>query len=253
MRSVHRTAARGPTVVLVHGGWHGAWCWDRLRPWLAGAGAHVLAPELPAHGADRTPIAALTPHSYVDRIADLVGTQSGPVILAGHSSGGMIISAVAGRAPDRVAALVYVSAFLLPAGRTPPEVMRDDRESLLPSSLIADEQGQTTHLRREDAWRVFYEDCNDEDAAWALDRLQPEPRVPRSTAAEETSSSTFLSVPRFYVECTKDRALGPRTQRAMHEALPCRRVFSLPTGHSPFVAAPQLLAECLLAVRAAAG
>jgi hypothetical protein len=68
--------------------------------------------------------------------------------------------------------------------------------------------------------------------------------------AGEASTPPFLALPRFYVECTQDRALGPRTQRAMYEALPCRRVFSLPTGHSPFIAAPRALADCLLEARA---
>jgi pimeloyl-ACP methyl ester carboxylesterase len=241
----------GPVFVLVHGGRHGAWCWDRLLPWLTTAGARVLAPDLPGHGADRTPLAALTPRSYVDRIADTVRAEDAPVVLVGHSSGGMVVSAVGDLLPERVAGLVYVSAFLLPAGVTPPQVIRGDGESLLPSSLIVDADGRTTSLRRKDARRVFYADCDDEAAAWALDRLQPEPRVVGAAPAEpQPSTSPFLELPRFYVECRQDRALGPRTQRAMYEALACGRVFSLPTGHSPFVAAPRELAECLLEARA---
>lgn len=242
----------GAAFVLVHGGWHGAWCWDRVRPWLTSAGARVVAPDLPGHGEDRTPSADLTPAGSVARVAAAVRAEDAPVVLAGHSSGGMIISAVGDLLPDRVAALVYVSAFLLRPGVSPPAVMRDDRESLLASSLVVDEDGRTTSLRREDARRVFYADCEDEVAAWALDRLQPEPRVVATEPAAEPSTSPFLDLPRFYVECTQDRALGPRTQRAMYEALPCRRVFSLPTGHSPFLAAPRELAECLLEARASA-
>jgi pimeloyl-ACP methyl ester carboxylesterase len=236
--------------VLVHGGWHGAWCWDRVRPWLSAAGARVVAPDLPGHGADRTPFAELTPGSSVERLADVVRAEDAPVVLVGHSSGGMLISAVGDLVPERVAALVYVSAFLLPAGVSPPDVMRGDGESLLQSSLVVDESRRTTSLRREDAHRVFYADCAEEDANWALDRLQPEPRVVGTAPAGEASTPPFLALPRFYVECTQDRALGPRTQRAMYEALPCRRVFSLPTGHSPFIAAPRALADCLLEARA---
>ena len=209
-----------------------------------------MAPDLPGHGADRTPFAELTPGSSVDRVVDAVRAEETPVVLVGHSSGGMLISAVGDLLPERVGALVYVSAFLLPAGVTPPEAMRDDGESLLPSSLVVDEGGRTTSLRREDARRVFYADCAEEDANWALDRLQPEPRVVGTASAREASTSPFLDLPRFYVECTNDRALGPRTQRAMYEALPCRRVFSLPTGHSPFISAPRELADSLLEARA---
>src|SRR5919198_2137825 len=130
--------------VLVHGGWHGAWCWDRVRPWLSAAGARVVAPDLPGHGADRTPFAELTPGSSVERLADVVRAEDAPVVLVGHSSGGMLISAGGGPVPGRVAALVYVSAFLLPAGVSPPDVMRGDGESLLRSSLVVGEGGRTT-------------------------------------------------------------------------------------------------------------
>ncbi|MBO0690864.1 MAG: alpha/beta fold hydrolase, partial [Candidatus Dormibacteraeota bacterium] len=201
----------GAPFVLVHGGWHGAWCWDRLRPWLSAAGARVVAPDLPGHGEDRTPLARLTPTSSVERVADAVRAEDAPVVLVGHSSGGMLVSAVGDLLPERIAALVYVSAFLLPAGVTPPAVMRDDGESLLPSSLVVDGDGRTASLRREDARQVFYADCDDEVANWALDRLQPEPRVVGTPPTGQASTSPFLDLPRFYVECTKDRALGPRT------------------------------------------
>lgn len=233
------------TFLLVHGGWHGGWCWEKLTPLLHAAGHHAIAPDLPGHGADRTPIAARPWERYVPSVVALLEEAPEPVVLVGHSSGGMIISAAAAQRPRRVRTLVYLAAFLLPAGIVPPHVMRDDHESLLPAALIVDEAARTVCVDPARAREVFYHDCSDVDAAWALQRLQPEPIPPRDSAQPSAAPD---GVPRVYIETLQDRALGPATQRRMVATLPCERVCSLPTGHSPFISAPAALAECLLAI-----
>lgn len=243
--------------VLVHGGWHGAWCWDRLAPLLRDAGHLVLAPDLPGHGADPTPLAARPWEHYVPAVlaaVDAAAAAAGqPVILLGHSSGGMLISDAAEERPERIAALVYLAAFLLPPGVTPPEAMRGDPDSRLVGALDVDPARGVTTVRRERARELFYHDCDDATAAWALDRLQPEPIVPQvgdprtATAdSEPRTAERFSRVPRAYVECTADRALGLTTQRRMHAALPCERVYTLATSHSPFLSALEPLAAHLL-------
>lgn len=105
-------------------------------------------------------------------------------------------------------------------------------------------------MRPERARDVFYHDCDDAVAAWAIGRLQPEPIVPRTAAPDGPSrtAARFGRVPRAYIECLDDRALGLATQRRMRAALPCARVYELPTGHSPFLSAPDALAQQLLDV-----
>ncbi len=232
------------TFVLVHGGWHGAWCWEKLTPLLRGAGQRVLAPDLPGHGQDRTPASERPWQRYVPSVCDLLDAADEPLILIGHSSGGMIISEAAAQRPDRVRTLVYLAAFLLPAGVTPPEIMRDDTESLLREALILDATHQTVSIDSTKARAVFYADCSDDAAAWAMRQLQPEPVVPRDEQAAPAAAPA--NVPRVYIETLHDKALGPATQQRMYSALPCAQVFSLQTGHSPFISAPEALAACLL-------
>jgi pimeloyl-ACP methyl ester carboxylesterase len=92
--------------VLVHGAWHGAWCWERVLPLLEQRGHRVLAPDLPGMGRDPTPLAAITLDGWARFVVDLVGRQAEPVILVGHSRGGAVTSQAADRVPDRVAILV---------------------------------------------------------------------------------------------------------------------------------------------------
>ncbi|MGH2588174.1 MAG: alpha/beta fold hydrolase [Dehalococcoidia bacterium] len=250
MRSVAVSA-----FVLVHGGWHGGWCWERVVPLLEQVGHTVVAPDLPGHGRDRTPVSDRPYERYVPSIRGVVEAQPEPVILVGHSSGGMIITDVAAQRPERVRVLAYLSAFLLPLGVSPPEVMRDDAESVLVASVVVDAERGVTTVRPECAQAVFYGDCTDEDAAWAAGMLGAEPLMPRSSAATEPVAATsaeeiVTQVPRVYIECLRDRALGPATQRRMYTAMPCARVYSLTTSHSPFISAPEELAACLLDVAA---
>ena len=160
----------------------------------------------------------------------------------------MVISDVAEQRAERVAVLVYLSAFLLPVGVTPPEVMQGDPASQLAAALDVDRARGVTTVRPERARDVFYHDCDDATAAWAVGRLQPEPIVPRATVPDgpTRTAARFGRVPRVYIECLNDRALGLATQRRMQATLPCARVYELPTSHSPFLSAPEALARHLL-------
>jgi pimeloyl-ACP methyl ester carboxylesterase len=241
------------TYVLIHGDWHGGWCWKKVVPFLEQAGHRVLAPDLPGHGQDTTPLSAVNLQLIFQRLNDLLDGAGEPVILVGHSSGGMLISDLARQRPERVKELVYLSAFLLPPGVWPRTLAKEDTESILSSSLLRDEERRVVMVKPEAAWAVFYADCTDEDAAWATSLLVPEPL--RTPAPQEEASQLPASmeaetntIPRFYIECLQDRALGPATQKKMYTALPCRKVYSLPTSHSPFISAPEQLATCLLDV-----
>jgi hypothetical protein len=96
----------------------------------------------------------------------------------------------------------------------------------------------------EGARQRFFQDCPDEDVAYAVDRLKPQPLVMRTTPVRITPER-FGRVPRAYIHCLDDNAAPLARQRKMVALSPCRHVAELPTGHSPFFAAPDLLAETL--------
>jgi pimeloyl-ACP methyl ester carboxylesterase len=235
------------TFLLVHGAWHGAWCWHKLVPLLEAAGANVLAPDLPSMGDDITPAGVITLDYWAQFVADLAAREAQPVTLVAHSRGGIVASRAAELAPERFRRVVYVAAYLLPARATLAAEARRDVESLVPSNMIPASSGLTCTVRPEVVRDAFYGRCTDADATFASARLSPEPLKPLVTPLDITMER-YGRVPRAYVETTFDRVITPAAQRRMREALPCDPVFTLDTDHSPFLSQPESLARILISI-----
>jgi pimeloyl-ACP methyl ester carboxylesterase len=230
--------------VLVHGAWHGGWCWYRIVAGLQQASHSAVAPDLKSLGRDRTPPGEITLATWTDQITALLQVQTEPVVLVGHSRGGIVISEVAERIPDRVRALVYVTAFMLEDGSSLQDAAAKDTDSLVgPAMIPAPDHGSVSI--REDAVRdVFYGQCSDADVVLAKSLLVPEPLAPLTTPLRLTAAR-FGSVPRIYVECSEDRAMTLAAQRRMQEALPCRERITLKADHSPFFSHSERLTDVL--------
>jgi pimeloyl-ACP methyl ester carboxylesterase len=235
------------TFVFVHGSWHGAWCWYRLSTRLQRAGHRVIAPDLLSLGCDTTPYERVTLKSWTEQIASHVLSASEPVVLVGHSRGGIVISEVAERIPERIQKLIYVSAFLLKNGQTLQEVAAGDEQSLVLPGLVVAADRLSASIRPEVARQAFYGECSDEDVALALLLLRAEPLAPIATPVS-VSPARFGRVPRAYIGCTRDRAITPSAQLLMQKAWPCEQSLQLATDHSPFLSRPDELTEAVLSV-----
>lgn len=232
------------TFVLIAGAWHGAWCWQKIVPMLESQGHRVLTPELPATGDDPTDPALVTLELWSRFVADTVGAAPEPVILVGHSRGGVVISRTAELVPERLRRLVYLSAYLLPAGGTLAETARADRDSLVPANMIPAAGGITCNLRGSVIRDALFGLCEEQDYEFALARMRPEPLKPLVTPLR-VSESRFGRVPRTYIECSQDRTITLAAQRRMQAAWPCDPVLTLASDHSPFFSQTAALATML--------
>jgi pimeloyl-ACP methyl ester carboxylesterase len=230
--------------VLVAGAWHGAWCWEKVTPLLEAQGHRVSVPELPATGADRSDPAGVTLEGWAQFVAGVVAREPEPVTLVGHSRGGIVISRAAELAPERLRRLVYLSAYLLPAGASLAAAARTDLESLVPPNMIPVASGATCNLQPQVIRSALFGQCSDADYEHALARMTPEPLKPLVTPLKVTAQR-FGSVPRAYIECLQDRTITLTAQRRMHAELPCDPVLTLDSDHSPFLSHPAELARLL--------
>ena len=235
------------TYVLIHGAWHGAWCWDNVVSLLEKEGHAVVAPDLPGHGDDKIPIAEVTLQAYADRVCEVMNAQSEPVILVGHSLGGIVITQAAENCPDNILKLVYLTAFLLQNGEIVLKYAQEDTESLVLPNRVMSEDKSYTSLKDEGIRTTFYADCSDKDVERAKALLGPQATAPSVTPVS-TTKENFGRIPRFYIECLQDKAISPSIQKEMYTNLPCEKVISMDTSHSPFFSAPEELTRHLLSL-----
>jgi pimeloyl-ACP methyl ester carboxylesterase len=233
------------TYVLVHGAWHGSWCWEKVASLLKQTGHQVETLDLPGHGQDKTPLGEITLAAYTKRVGETLDAQAEPVILVGHSLGGIVITQVAEERPEKIQRLVYLAAFLVQNGESLFQVAQTDSDSLVaPNLMVNEEQGSVTFKEGAPLKDMFYGDCSDEDVARATSLLVPQALAPLATPVRITAEH-FGRVPRVYIECLRDRAISPSIQKRMYTATPCQTIMSMETSHSPFFSAPQELVQHL--------
>jgi pimeloyl-ACP methyl ester carboxylesterase len=234
------------TYLFIHGGWHGAWCWNQLVPHMEKRGHRLLAIDLPSHGRDKTPAAKVTMKDYVDAVVAQLDASPEPVVLVAHSAGGVIATQVAEERPTKIRSLVYLAAFLPRSGESLMELFQQSGSILLGNVVPSADHSQLS-VPDGTLRECFYENCREEDIALAKSCLVPEPMAPGLTPVH-TTTKNFGQIPRIYIETLRDRTVPTAFQRKMREALPCQTVISLDTDHSPFFSAPERLAEHLLSV-----
>ncbi|MBI3757387.1 MAG: alpha/beta fold hydrolase [Deltaproteobacteria bacterium] len=235
------------TFVLIHGGCHGAWCWYKVIPLLEKHGHTVIAPDLPSHGRDKTPVSAVTLQAYVDTVGAILDAQREPVVLVGHSMGGGIITQTAEYRPDKIKTLVYLTALLPANGESMGQVLRRNTASVLASDFVPTADRSASMVREEVLSNVFYGDCSAEDVALAKLLLTPQATAPLKTPLQ-TSAANFGRIPRVFIECLRDQAHSLSFQRSVYTTFPGQQVISMDTSHSPFFSAPGELAAHLAAL-----
>ena len=229
--------------LLIHGSCHAAWCWREVLPLLHAAGHQARAIDLPAHGADSTPAATATLDGYAIAILAAI---TDPVILVGHSMAGFPIAAAAEREPAKVAKLIFVCAYAPRHGLSMIDMRKQAAAQPLLEALILAPDRLTYTVDPTKAGARFYHDCPPATAADAITRLTPEPVTPQATRIHLTAR--YDAVEKHYIRCLDDRTIPPEHQAAMTATWPAASVTTLPTGHSPFFAAPALLAARLIAL-----
>jgi pimeloyl-ACP methyl ester carboxylesterase len=235
------------TFILIHGSWHSAWNWHKVIPILENKGHKVYALDLPGMGRDKTPIEKVTLKSTVHELCKLIDSILGKVILVGHSKNGVIISQVAEYRPEKVEKLIYLAAYLIPNGKTQKEYSAQDTRGRLKGYVDIHKESKSHTLRSEIFKEGLYHDCDDDITEMAKAILSHEP-VESGMAKLKLTEENYGSVPRYYIECTDDRAVTPFIQQKMYNQTPCLKVYKINTSHSPFFSKPKELCDIFLEI-----
>jgi pimeloyl-ACP methyl ester carboxylesterase len=232
------------TILLVHAQWHGAWCWEKLKPILQSKGFDVITFDLPGHGNDTASVGAVTLQACVDKVVTQAQAQSGSVILLGHSSGGIVISQAAealGR--EKVASLIYLDAFLPNHGESVFSLAEKygGKGTPLGKSLGVSGEGKIVSLDMARIQELLYDDCTQEDLDLATRKIKPGPIAVLATPTRLTSRQ-YGAIPKYYILCTEAKDMV-KSELALNVS--CKQVFKLESGHSPFFSMPGKLAELI--------
>jgi len=227
---------------LVHGSFHTPQAtWSRLTKVLDARRVKWATVDLPSAGPDVRPGSSSLPDRSDDVAAtlDVVEKVGGPVVLVGHSYGGMVISE-AGAAPA-VKHLVYVCAFAPEPGEILIGLAASEPPSLLAGAIQLGPGRGLLSVDPARAAEVFYADVAPESAADAVAKLVPSTA---SSLLQPAAEVAWMNRPTTYVVCEQDNALSPAREREMAERIGAQ-IWSLPTGHSPFLSQPEALADII--------
>ncbi len=215
---VHAQRKRA-TFVLVHGAWHGGWCWRRVVDRLTARGHYVVAPTLSGAG-ERS---HLTPDSIslTTQIDDVIGEikwkDLDGIVLVGHSYAGMVITGVAEQLRDRVASIVYLDAFMPADGQS----LFDLVHASPPSGPVAPPHP------------AAYFHVNSADSAWVESKLTPHPircfseKLKVTGAYQNIPQKTYIRAPLFkngafdnsLAQCRADRSWKTETVTCGHDVM----------------------------------
>lgn len=230
-----------PIIILIHGAWHGAWCWEYFTPLLEQFGLNVIAPDLPGRNKNSDPISF---SDQVEFICHLVQQQKRPVFLVGHSYGGVIASQVAENSMENICGIAYVSSFLLNDNQSLFDIAAENPTQLRDSLRFS---GKHIEVNLSIAQEYFYNHCTPEVAQWAVQRLCAEPLKAMQTPIRITANR-YGKIKKYYYLCEEDNATLPAFQEKMCLQFPEIEIFKLPSDHSPFLSHPKELAAHLIDV-----
>jgi pimeloyl-ACP methyl ester carboxylesterase len=234
------------TYVLVHGGGHGGWCYQRVARLLRAAGHEVYTPTMTGVG-ERAHLVSravdLDLHIR-DIVAVLEFEDLREVILVGHSYGGMVITGVADRAAERVARLVYLDAATPVNGQSLVDVAGPIIEAVRPSGETVN--GIELVLLPAPGAAAFYGVTDPDDQAWADAKLTPHPWVCFAQPLTLTNELALSAIPQFHIVCTS--TLATRDPELMGSALAEGRLWDIDTGHDLMITEPEKVTGALLEV-----
>lgn len=230
--------------ILIHGSWHGAWCWYKIKPLLQAEGHRVSVPDLLGRGRHPALPAFVSLDRMVRSIAGYLPTDEKTTVVV-HSRYGILASRLAELYPEKIERTIYLASFMIPSGKAVLEYFKADKDSLLRPGFELNKLGMWDWLKPEVYKEGLYHDCDEKDNMLAHMLLCPEPFRPVLKKLSLTKER-YGRVPRSYIRLTEDRAVTPWLQDKVLNETSVDRVESIEASHSAYFSKPEELSNTIL-------
>lgn len=232
----------GHHFVLLHGAWHGGWCWEGVAVALKKVGHTAEAPTMPGHNKEDNR-SGIQLNDYVDAIVRVLKAQTTPAVLVGHSSAGFLMQAAAPQAADKIAHLIFHNAFILPDGKSqfdlvPPDVAEGMTAAAKasPDNCVPVDEGFVRNML------MAGDPVEMQDAL--IRQLVPQP-IALFTTPVSTADFQTLDIPRTVLFCKDDASLPPGAYLGMAQGLGDHALIEMDGGHETLFTNPAAIAEGL--------
>jgi len=232
------------TIILVHGAGHGAWSWTKIIPLMQAKQMKTVAIDLPGSSNDTTKLFTHTFADDAEAIKNMANSVEGKVILVGHSSGGVAIaqaSELLGK--DKVEKLIFLDAFMPKNGESVLDLVakatQNNNTTDTTTTMFFTSNFKAFQWNPANVAQRFYHDCTQEDISFAMANLTWQSTASVGTPAQ-LSDSIYGSIPKYYILCTRAFELD---KSSIANNVPVKKLFKLPSSHSPFFSMPEKLAN----------
>jgi len=230
--------------LLIHGSWHGAWCWYKIAPRLEAEGHSVTVPNLIGRGRDPARYFSVSLARMVKQLGEFLSSSRKTIVVV-HSRYGVLASSLAEQFPEKIARTIYLASYMLPTGKRAAEYFRSDEDSVIAPYVEVSATGMWDRLGPEIYREGLYHDCNEQDNALGHMLLAKEPLRPALKKLKLTDDD-YGRVPRAYIRLTEDRAVSIKLQDRLLERTSVDRVESIKASHSAYFSRPDELASRIL-------
>lgn len=241
------------TFVLVHGALFNSDSWVKVESILRDQGQSVVSFDVPGRRDDGLARKDVDLALAVDRLAKVVEAQSGPVILVGHSQGGALITQAVSTVGHKIKGLIYISAVVPDSGETAFERLSPKTQANFGATVVADTENLLFRIAEDKSVleHGFFQDLRATHpnlADLALAGMVAEP-MKIGLGKLSYSKTLFQSIPKYYIETLQDGIVDIENQRYYHNRLPFKKVFSINSGHAPFLSKASEVAKYLNDIR----
>ena len=228
--------------LFLHGGYHGAWCWEPLIVELKSRGHEALAIDFPGAGKDTSPRRSVTKETYLDTVDTFISKNNlSNLVLVGHSLAGVVMPEVFVRNSQEIDDLIFIAAIVLEKGERGIDFIPEDRR---PKYFeLAEKSGDGTVMWDfERAWKTWFSDFSEFEARKYFEKLTPQPLS--IFLAESSANISEITVPKSYILCKQDQAFPEAVARKFANKL-AGKTIEINCGHEVMLSNPKELSEVL--------